>query len=198
MRSDVIVPLPLYQPDLPENLAIDLRGYKHAEQFIGVLSKYRTSTLRIFDLNYLFNILIGVAAIQERLCKLTGWTESYHLKIKVLNAWRTIPYVDVPEILQRFEKYGPPMCLDSVTSLPRDSGPDNYVEVSRLPEVDSEVTRGIIQALLMFSGLALAFGIPQWIPHDNEGKVTPYDEALIDAGRRAIDVQRLRNSRANP
>lgn len=196
--SDVIVPLPFYKRSQLKHLEIDLHGYKHADQFIDILGKYRTSTLRVVDLNYLFNVLIGVAEIQGRLCRLANWKESYFLKVKVLNAWRTIPYVDVPEIIQGFEKYGPPMCLDSVSSLPRGSEPGNYVEIPRYPELDSEVTRVLIQALFMFHPLALAFGIPTWIPHDEEGTVTPYHESLQEAGRRAIDVQRMRNSRENP
>lgn len=142
--SDVIVPLPLYQPDHLEQLAIDLHGYKHAERFMSVIGKYKTSKLRIVDLNYLFNILIGAAEIQDRLCKLAGWTESYFLKVKLLNSWRTIPYVDVPEIIERFDKYGPPMCLDSIVSFPRGTGPDDYMEISRHAEFETNAVRMLV------------------------------------------------------
>jgi hypothetical protein len=69
------------------------------QRFIALLGKYSTNSLRIVDLNYVFNILVGVAEIQERLCKLADWTESYYLKVKLLNCWRTIPYIDVPDVL---------------------------------------------------------------------------------------------------
>lgn len=193
--SDVIVPLPLYQPNRLDNLAVDLQGYKHGDDFIRVLGKYTPSKLRIIDLNYLFNILIGVTEIQERLCKLAGWPDSYLFKVKVLNAWRTIPFVDVATIIDRFDKYGLPMCLDSVSSSPRGIGPGNYAEISRYPELESEVTRVLVQAFVMFSPLALSFGIPPWIEHAEDATVTPYHESLQEAGRRAMDVQRLRSSK---
>ncbi|MBY5970577.1 helix-turn-helix domain-containing protein [Halomonas denitrificans] len=195
LTSDVIIPLPLYQRDRPENLSIDLNGYEYAENFMGVLGKYTTSILRVVDLNYLFNILTGVAGIQDRLCELAGWKESYFLKVKVLNAWRNMPFIDVQEIIQRFDKFGPPMCLDSVAHLPRGTGPENYVEISRHSDMDNETARMLVQSLLMFHPLAVLFGVPSWIPHDDNDTVTPYHKALQAAGRRAIEVQRRRKSR---
>lgn len=193
--SDVIIPLPLLQPTRVELLDLDLHGYTNAQRFIDLLGRYRTSTLRIVDLNYVFNILIGVAEIQQRLCTLAGWSESYFLKVKILNSWRTIPFVDIPDVLDRFERYGPPMCLDSVTAFPSQFGPNNYVEIPRYDEVESREARILIQALQMFLPLALSYGIPAWLPLDEGQNVTPYYQALQDAGRRAVEVQRSRNAR---
>lgn len=198
--SDVIIPLPLFQPDHRDLLALDLDGYVHAQRFIDLLGRYNTNALRIVDLNYAFNVLIGVAEIQERLCNLAGWTESYHLKVKLLNCWRTIPYIDVVNVLDRFEKYGPPMCLDSVAAFPRLTGPEDYVEISRHPEVESRAVRVFSQATLMFSPLALSYGIPTWLPYDEDETVAAYvayHDALQEAGRRAIDVQRRRSARTS-
>lgn len=195
LQSDVIIPLPLYQCDNLTALTTELLGYHHAEQFVRVLSKYPVSKLRVVDLNFMFNILIGVAEIQERLCKLAGWSDSYYVKVKVLNAWRTVPFIDATPVLDGFEKNGPPMCLDTVASSPRGTDPENYVEVPRYTDISIEAARSLIQAFVMFSPLALAFGVPPWISHDEESEVTPYHEALQEAGRRAIDVQRRRNER---
>jgi hypothetical protein len=194
--SDVIIPLPFYHPQRLTGLTIDLNGYSNVEKFIRILDKYKSSKIRVVDLNFLFNILIGVAEIQKRLCTLAGWSEAYYMKVKVLNAWRTIPFVDVSAILDVFDKHGLPMCLDSVASMPPGAGPENFIEVSVFDEIESENARALVQASVMFTALALAFGIPPWIPHDEESTVTPYHVALHEAGRRAIDVvQPLRNDR---
>ncbi|MBC7163213.1 MAG: ATP-binding protein [Immundisolibacter sp.] len=191
--SDVFIPLPLFQPDHRALLAQDLDGYMHTQRFIDLLGRYNTNALRIVDLNYVFSVLIGVAEIQERLCKLAGWSESYHLKVKLLNCWRTIPYIDVADVLDRFETYGPPMCLDSVAAFPRLPGPEDYLEIFRHPEVESSVGRVFSQAVAMFWPLALLYGVPTW---EEDKPVAAYHEALQQAGRRAIDVQHRRNVRA--
>lgn len=191
--SDVFIPLPLFQPDRRDLLALDLDGYMHPQRFIDLLGRYNTNALRVVDLNYVFNVLIGVAEIQERLCKLAGWTESYHLKVKVLNCWRTIPYIDVADVLDRFEKYGPPMCLDSVAAFPRFTGPEDYMEILRHSEVESRAGRIFFQAVAMFWPLALLYGVPTW----EEDKLVPYHEAFQEAGRRAMDVQHRRNARTS-
>ena len=195
--SDVILPLPLYQLDNIEQLELELAGYSHTARFIDILGKYRTSTLRIVDLNYLFGVLIGVAEIQERLCNLAGWTESYFLRVKLLNAWRTIPYIDIPEVLERYERHGLPMCLDSIVSFPYITGPDNYIKISRHEDIGNATARIFLQSLLMFFPLALSYGIPSWIPPDEKDFVPMYHRALQEACRRAQDVQKLRNRRLN-
>ncbi len=193
--SDVIVPLPIYRMETLDRLPLDLIGYEHADRYLRILRKYQTSSLRIVDLNFLPNILIGVAEIQERLCKLASWTEGYYLKVKLLNSWRTTPFVDTAHVLQRFEAHGLPMCLDATSAFPRGTGPDSYMQVSRHAEIESDAARVLVQGMFMFSPLALSYGIPMWLDYDDEGKVTPYHVALQEAGRRAMEVQRLRNLR---
>lgn len=194
--SDVIVPLPLYQPEHLTGLLTDLDGYENVGQFIRILNKYQSSKIRVVDLNFLFNILMGIAGIQRRLCSLAGWSEAYHMKVKLLNTWRTIPFVDVPAILERYEKNGPPMCLDSVVSMPCGTDPEDFVEVSTFSEFDDEPARDFGQAFAMFASIALAFGIPPWLSDEEESSADPYHEALQTAGRRAIEVvQRLRMAR---
>jgi len=193
LSSDVIVPMPFYQFGSLEVLAFELDGYCNVDRFIDILGQYRTSTLRIVDLNYLFNILIGVVEIQERLSNLVGWSESYFLKVKLLNSWRTVPYVDIPVVLERFQKQGLPMCLDSIVSRPDGTGPNDYVEIFRHNEIENPNYRTLIQALLMFSPLALSYGIPFLIREDDEGTVRLYYDELQEAGCRAVDVQQRRN-----
>jgi hypothetical protein len=193
--SDVIIPLPLYKSESRELLAANLEGYIYVDKFLDVLGKYQSSAPKIVDLNYLFNVLCGVAKIQEQLCKLAGWAGNYHVKAKLLNVWRTIPYVDVQEVIHRFSKYGPPMCLDTIASLPRGTGPDNYIEIQRhYPEIEDDQAKVFIQALRLFEPIALSFGIPAWIDSPEGAEPPYYHQSLMQAGGRAMQRQHRRNN----
>lgn len=193
--SDVLVPLPLYVTEQTQQLNVELDGYSHAADFISILNEHKTSMLRIVDLNYAFNILVGVASIQERLCQLASWSESYFVKVKLLNTWRTIPFIDVQEVLQQFANVGLPMCLDSVACLPGGTDPADYGDIPRYADVDDENVRFLIQGLTMFQPLAIAFGVPPWMGSVEGTYTQPYYQALQEAGVRAIEVQRRRNYR---
>ncbi|SAI23918.1 Divergent AAA domain [Bordetella ansorpii] len=195
--SDVIIPLPLSEPDNVDILKLDFYGYANVQRLVCLLKKYQSGATRVVDINYLFNILIGVAEIQERLCKLADWRENYFIKVKLLNSWRTIPFVDIPEVLDRFDKHGPPMCLDSIISVPRQTGPDKYIEVLRHDDVENHEAKMLLQALRMFMPLALSYGIPDWLPYDENENRTPYFRSLQEAGRSALEVQKNRNDRHN-
>lgn len=192
LTSDIIIPLPLYTPESTKELETTLKYYHYHGDFISVLNKYKTKSPRIIDLNYIFNVLIGVVEIQEKLCASANWNESYHIKSKILNAWRTIPYIDVIDVIDGFESYGPPMCLHSTTSFPPGSGPKKYFEVNRYHEQDSAIVRTLAKALEMFFPIAISYGIPTWI--SNTGDTESYLTALQDAGVRAINVQKARQN----
>jgi hypothetical protein len=129
LESDVIIPLPISKISSTDQLEFFLNGYEHANIFTKRINQYPFSSLRIVDLNHFFAILSGVAWIQEQLCKLAKWSEGYFYKIKLLNSWRTVPYIDSNMIIQQFYKIGLPMCMDSVTSFPYGTDPDRYSDV---------------------------------------------------------------------
>jgi hypothetical protein len=193
--SDVLIPLPLYTPSDPKVLLHEMHGYESIERFVSLLERYNHTSPRVVDLNYLFNILIGVAEIQKRLAARAAWKHSYFVKAKLLNAWRTTPFIDVSTILDNFERYGPPMCLDSNVTSPLGTDPNTFIEISDYTKVDSEHTRILIQSVLIFSPIARALGIPTGLDYDKEGQFNEYYEALQQAGRRAIEFQRSRNVR---
>ncbi|WP_310339166.1 ATP-binding protein [Rhodoferax saidenbachensis] len=191
--SDVLIPLPLYDVDDVEHLSIELDGYKHVEQFTNLLRKHGASSPRVVDLNYVLNVLIGVAETQERLCNLARWNENYFFKVKLLNSWRTIPYIDAPQVLDRLEINGLSMCLDKTSSVPHGLSPDSYIQITRRPDIQERATRNLIEGAAMFGALARAYGLPMWLPDDEKGM--PYHDALWNAGRRGLEAQRLRNLR---
>jgi hypothetical protein len=194
--SDVIIPIPVHQYETSEQFLNTFNGYEHIERYIRILKKYKVSTLKIVDLNFLFFMIQGVAEIQDRLCELANWPGNYHLKAKLLNSWRTAPFIDTPAVLSQFEDHGPPMCLDSASYIPRGTGPNGYIEIAR-PEQSDPTGRLISAGMQLFSPIAMMYGIPAWL---NEAPLldgVDFYEELTHAGNRAMDVQRLRNLRSS-
>jgi len=196
LSSDVIIPLRRYKVDQKNvgQLVSDLNGYDYVSEFIQVLCKYKINTIQMVDLTYLLNILIGVAETQERLCNLAGWNESYHIKVKVLNAWRTVPFIDVSVVVDFFDKFGLPMCLNSNDVSPKGYDHTSYKEISRYRDQNDSL-RILLQALRMFAPVAHIYGIPVWFEPDENDSKPIYYVALQDAGRRSMLVQQNRNNK---
>ena len=158
--SEVLIPLPLYTPSGPELLRREMHGYDNIGRFVDILHRYKHASPRVVDLNYLFNVLIGVVEIQRRLTAKATWIHGFFAKAKLLNAWRTTPFIDVPAILDSFETFGLPMCLNASVTSPRGTDPDTFVEVPEYTQLESESARILVQAFTIFSPIARAFGIP--------------------------------------
>jgi len=192
--SDVIIPLQVLKWTNEDDLSEWLRGYEHVPEFIAALRRQKKGgATRLVDLNFLFNILIGVIEIQDRLLALGGWSEAYHFRTRLLGAWRTVPFLDVPAVMERFKNYGVPMCLDRVASFPLRSTPQNMLTISRHRDVENPIARVMLQTLELFAPLALSYGIPSWLDRESAEGVKPYYQELMEAGNKARANQGFRN-----
>jgi hypothetical protein len=190
--SDVLIPLSFYNLKAAE-LPHAMLGYDNSDRFAKILVSQGHRNPRVVDLNFLFNTLIGIVEIHQRLMTKVGWTHGYFAKARLLNVWRTVPFLDVPSVLDGFDKYGAPMCLDKNVTIPVGSDPENFAEVEQFEDVDSEHAKVLLQSLSLFALVAHSFGLPVWMDHDSDAGTSPYHEELASAGRRASEVQRIRN-----
>lgn len=192
-ESDVIIPLPFGYIDSLDDLEIWLNGYSYVKRFKELVSRYNYTSLRIVDLNYIYLIFEGVAFIQERLCELLKYQGSYLYKIKLLNSWRTVPYIDTSEVIEEIDTAGLSMCLDSVASTPYGTGPDRYNEIDRCDY--GSFDRLVIQSTIMFTAIQRLYGLHH--PHNNGEpyeRIAKYYNELSYAGARSLIVQKNRNS----
>lgn len=196
LSCDVILPLPFYTPNDPDNLIVDLDGYDHDELFIDILKEHGHIQPRIADLNFMMNILTGIVYKYHRLLKLCGIEAEFHFKARVLNAWRILPFIDVERILNEFRTHGIPMIFDSTVTYPVGKDPESFSYIHEPKVEDSEHEEKIVsavQSVMMFKRIAVAFGVPIHI----EGKIAS-DETIVsypelqDAGARATIVQKNR------
>jgi len=193
--SDVLIPLNFCIPSSITMLPFEMDGYTNIKRFANLLVTSMHDRPRVVDLNYLFNLLIGVVEIQRRLLGKAGWAHSYFAKARLLNVWRTVPFLDVPPVLDRFEKHGIPMCLDGQVTTPGGHDPETFVEIDQLEDIELDHARVILQSLALFAPIARAYGVPSWIEHNASNLAEPYYDELQRAGYRAMEVQRLRNER---
>ena len=195
--SEVIVPFNFQAPNHPGMIAVNWSGYDHVDRFVKILAAQGHKSPRVIDLNVLFNALLGVAEAQQRLLAAAGWKYGYTVKAKLLNVWRTIPFLDVSRVLDGFEKHGTPMCLDGDVLAPRGTDPETFSEVKPYGHIENEYGQLILQTLDMFRPIAEAFGLPKWLdPNPDKEEEVYYDE-LQKAGRNAMKVQDLRLKRSD-
>lgn len=195
LLCDIVLPLPLYTPDNLEQLCIDLDGYNQKDHFISILAKQKCTEPRIVDLNFMMAALFGIVSKYRRLLKLAGVGGEFFAKIRVLNAWRTSPFVDDERVLNEFKKHGLPLLFDSTTTVPTGHDPGSFLRLINIDD-QPEVIAKSLQGILFFTLVAAAFGIPNLRDFETEpDKIMVLYPELKDACDRALVVQRNRNRR---
>lgn len=195
LESEVLIPLNVYRPDYIEYLAYQAEGYSNIERFSEILKAEGHENPRVVDLNYIFNLLIGVIEIQDRILKRANWNHSYFYKAQLLNMWRTVPFLDIPAVLDDFEKFGVPICHNSTVISPSGQQPETFIEI-RQHSPQEDPVRIMLQTMALFAPIARALGVPAWIERDADGSELAYFQELQICGQRAMESQRLRNERA--
>lgn len=191
-RSDVIIPLNFFANGIG-NLYTGLDGYEQRDRFIRTLSDAKYDDPRVVDLNYVFRVILGIVETQRRLNARIEWTRGYHAKIRVLNAWRTVPFLDVKAVVESFSTHGLPMCLDANSDSPPGDDLDGFREI-KAQQTESEDANIVLEAIQLFSLVARSFGIPGWINDEPQTKEVTFLTSLLDAGTRAMQNQARRNA----
>ena len=200
LSCDIFMPLPRYAMSSIDLLAVELDGYEYTERFVSILRAQEYHNPRVADLNFLMVLLFDFVAKYRRLLELANATErKFYFKARVLNIWRCLPFVDVEGIVDEYEKYGLPICMDSKVTYPHGHGPDSFklvMERDKDVDTDGVSALGERQAHLMFTWIALALGVPALIEGEaaNKSRIVSGTD-LSAAGVRALDVQRSRNTR---
>jgi hypothetical protein len=174
-----------------------LSGYSFVDRYIQILESKNFKNPKVIDLNYLFSVLIGIVDIYTRLLNTANCNKNFYVKAKILNAWRTTPFLDIPLVLDRFDANCPPMCFDSVIISPSGYDPDSFVDINKNLSEASEEVLITVKAQLIFTFVAGALGIPVWIDCAQDGDGPIYSTLLFEAGSRSIASQRLRNASQN-
>ena len=202
LACDVVVPLPFYDLGDLDNLFEEQNGYMDTERFMRILASQGTGYTqpRIVDLNFVMQILIGVASKYVRLLELASGPRTFFCKARLLNSWRIIPFIDVASIQEKYETYGLPLIMDSTITVPSGLDPDSFAQID---ELDSSKPDGrsmdvsILQGILIFIRVAEAFGVPILLGDEFNADDAYLYQDIYDAGSRAKIVQENRNRTRN-
>ena len=80
MSCDIILPLQLHAPDVPDYLIGEFDGYIHAERFIDMLNEQGHARPRIADLNFMLHLLFGIVSQYQNLLKLADADAEFYCK----------------------------------------------------------------------------------------------------------------------
>ncbi len=192
LSGDISIPLNLIE-NSPKNLSSLFVNYAIGEKLATSLLNAKIDRARLVDLNILFHVISGIIQSQRALLKQAGWPREFDIKVKVINSWRTTPFLDTEFYLKHIEKNGIPLCLTNECINPPGNHPDTFIKIKEPPSDDDndEKVQVTLQAIRAFVPIAEAFGIPLseiWLNEQNEdsqsNKRTIYED-LIRAGKNA-------------
>ncbi|SMF23829.1 MULTISPECIES: ATP-binding protein [unclassified Pseudomonas] len=184
LSSEILVPLRVYKgsPDVTE---YHLRERQNIEAYCDRLRLTEAENFDIIDLSILYNVLHGVIESQRELQRQAGWPLDFEIKVKVINAWRTIPYLDTEFFIDLINENGIPVNLNEECVSPTGSHPETFWSV---PDNSNNLESGIgagIQTIIAFCPIAEAFGIPLPELLSEEGRLELIRTQLTEAGIQA-------------
>lgn len=185
LRSEIILPLSRFEP---ASLFSRPDGYAESRRFLNLLEAQRYVEPTVIDLNLVFLFLLGVMRTQKKLSARASWHGPHYVKMKLVNVWHTIPFLDISSTMDDFERHGIPLCLDDEITLYPGSQPRSFIKLPEQAELTEEAHR-LHMAYFAFSPLATAFGISPGL--DDDGALTADSISnFAEAGIRALDIQR--------
>lgn len=184
LSGDIIIPINKYSGSRLE-IASHLARYNFAESFLSRIATDNGTNVKVADLNALFNIITSIVELQRSIQTEAGWDSGFFIKTKLLNAWRTVPFLDIAHFANNIQLHGLPMCLRKTVTSPPGSAPTTFRKIGTYPECDyrDEVT---LQSTFILSPIAEAYGITfnDFILNQEED-AEPFFIQLRSAGNRS-------------
>ena len=217
LRCDLIVPIAVRSGTTFDELRNVFRGYENASAFVDVLESQGFHNPHVADLNFVWMVLLGGVHKYRRLMRLAGVDEpSFYFKARALNFQcetpspfhygspmdasdfhRTVPFVDIGEIIEDFRLYGVPVPMDTIATLPTGDAPDSFRNIP--PYADqAELLQTALQASLVFAFTSSLFGFSLFddgpttssdASNQADARTTAVAKQLTEIGTRALAVQ---------
>ena len=98
---------------LPINI-LDTRAetfasYNTGSSFAEVVNPFPPLSSRLLDLNQVFKATLAIATVHRRLAAKADIYGPFYFKIYIENAWRKVPFIDMPSFLSHVQKFGVPV-----------------------------------------------------------------------------------------
>ena len=165
-NSFVTLPLaplevPPADPDGSFNDLGEWSQYDHGEEFVSRLAQKNLEFARVLNLNILVTLIGRVVARHRSLAALEGIRGPFHLKARIENAWRVVPFIDTSEYIAHIGNFDVPIVQDSDLTAPLGGWPEGFITASELSQVPSENEQPIDNsAIATWIAIMQALGIP--------------------------------------
>ena len=200
LSCELVLPLPLYEAVDAQTIVEALDGYRHGQRLADISERAGYTAPRIADLNFVLGVLLGVVAKYRRLLRLIGPDSEFYFKVRVLNVARLLPFIDIGEVVDEYEKHGLPIAIDSDVTYPIGDDPESFrfMDEQVLEDVESvsdEEASSQMQALLIFAAVSHALGVGIVRETESGQYRNVGSSEWAGVGARAMEVQRRRNRR---
>lgn len=157
--SDILIPLGSYKTSDVSHILLHLVGYQYAERFYEVVRVAGHQSPTIIDLSLLWNVLTGLCETLQRVMTAAGCDRTLHYKMRLLNIWRKIPFVDIERAIALMETHGVSMTLDESVTIPPGHEPESFLSNDFKPSLDDQQLAWIMLAFSMHLRVSSALGI---------------------------------------
>lgn len=200
LTSDIIVPLRYVSTSEVDDSNGFLNGYEQGGRFVDILRADGHTDFKVIDINSLFATLIGLSNTQTRLMAEVGCSGPFWFKAQIHNANGFVPFLDCRSVLEIFEKHRAPVILRKAITIFPGNGLNSFAETWKGQDGDDGDTNSLspvlLGALAMFTHLARAVGLPEWMEVSGAKDGETYYSQLIAASRRFQEAQTLGNQAA--
>lgn len=159
ITSEVLIPLQCISGDT-QQLSAGFGKFEQGSEFVSLLGQNRVKIAKVVNLSILYNLIMGLVEAQREIFIKAGWPQHFHVKAKLLNVWRNIPFLDCEFYTHFLERHGVPVSLTSNVTSPPGFHPDTFELVNDYEDKLSWEDRVMYQTAWCFIPIAEAFGIP--------------------------------------
>jgi len=193
LTADALIPIPLLTVEDLKHLPSLMEGYDNAHRFSKILTEKGFKRVDVLDLNHLYLVLSGVFKAYHNFVTESGLGTSYNCLPKPLNFGRFVPFIDVSTLMDAYEEAGVPVVMKPSAVQINAHHPDRYLVLDAIFE-EPEVLPHYVNASVVLHFFAESIGARLDLLDEGKG-VGASIAALIDAGERSQEAQRLRNQR---
>lgn len=159
LSSEVLIPLHWTKGNT-EYLLAELCKYEQGQDFVQLLESSNIESATVVNLSILYNLLMGIVEAQREIFSQAEWPQTFYIKAKLLNVWRTIPFVDCEFYVNHLRGHGIPVALNGDVISPPGFHPDTFFFVDNKDVFSTDDLRIMLQTIWCFIPIAEAFGIP--------------------------------------
>lgn len=187
-RSEIIIPLSKFRNSL-DKLRFWLNGYDHSERFIEICAKQGYERPTVIDLNLLLSLFIGISHIQYEITNEFGWSDALSARIKISNIWRTIPFYDLSDAIDDYDRHGLPLNMKENLNITSAINRYDYIRVLGTNDYEGKIEYIYGTAISLFVPIAVSLGASLGM---DSKRFSSLVSGAVLTGVKAMEVQERR------